>query len=240
MLADWITPEPITVHTYTGLDRCRSILEDGRIRHLLLVDGGWLVGVLDAATVQAAEDDLLAGDLAARRVPTVPMQSTLVEVLDLLQGSPTDVVVITDGGRPVGVFTEHDAMRLAARELPEEVGLEDWLTPVVTRVEAGARAVEARGLLEQALHRHLVVTLDGRLHGVLSWRDLEGVGDEVLVAECVRPLQWRLGDGDSLRDAARSMAEHHIGLLPVMADGQLRGVVSRLDVAAALRERLHR
>lgn len=234
-----MTPEPITVDLDTPVARCRSLLGDGRIRHLPLLDDGWLVGVVDAAVVDGADDHARAGDLDVRKVPSVPVDTPLPAVLEALQGTEADVVIVTDGGRPIGLFTEHDAVRLAARELPATLGLDAWLTPTVSTIEASSPVAAARLRLSEEVNRHLVVTLQGRLHAVLSWRDLLNVAEGAQVAECVKPVQWRLATSSSLKEAAATMARNHIGLLPIVTpDGRLCGVVSRTDVAAALYEHL--
>ena len=239
MLAEWMTPEPITVDVDTPVSRCRAILEDGRIRHLPVLDGGWVVGVLDAVALEDADDHAVAGDLEVHRVPSVALGTPLAEALDALQGSVTDVVVITDGGAPVGLFTEHDAVRLGARELPEGLALSRYATRPLRTIDASASVADARARLAEDVQRHLVVMLQGKLYAVLSWRDLVGARDSSLVSERVKPVQWRIGWSTGMREAAATLARNHIGILPVVdTAGHPEAVVSRTDVMAALVEHL--
>ncbi len=239
MIAEWMTPEPIVVDVDTSVRRCRSILEDGRIRHLPVVEGGWLLGVLDAVDVQGASDEARAGDLPVRRVPTARPDASLLEVVEALRDTDGDVVVIVEQGTPVGLFTEHDAVRLGARLLDEDLSIEPYATHPVATIDACATASEARSRFERQVQRHLVVLHEGKLYAALSRRDVVNERPTALVSECVRPVQWRITWSTPLREAARIMAKNHIGLLPIIdAAGDVRGVLSRTDIIVALAEYL--
>ena len=87
--------------------------------------------------------------------------------------------------------------------------------------------------------RHLVVTNGGKLHGVVSFRDLvsSSVQDrrQLAVHDVMRTDDVRVAAPDeSIRDAAQRMVIHHIGCLPVRAkDGELLGILTRTDLLNA-------
>lgn len=235
MTTTWMTPDPVVVEVGTTVAASCVLLDTHAIRHLPVVDDGWLVGVLHAADLRAAEPGARVEDLNPQPAPLVSVEAAIEEVLDTLAATNGDVVVVTDGGRPIGVFSEHDVVLRASRILDDAIPLERYLTRPVSTIATTAKVEDARKQLDDSVHRHLVVTLDSRLFGVLSWRDLVDAEPGATVAECVKPLQYRLEYGASCRRAAEQMARHHIGVLPVMKDGELVGIVSRTDILAALR-----
>lgn len=240
MLTDWMTPEPITVDVDTPLERCRALLSEGRIRHLPVLEGGWLIGVLDGVSIEGAtEETRTAGDLTVRRAPSMALGAEPKEVLAALQDTDNDVVILTDEGRPAGLFSEHDAVRLGAEHLQTELTLERYATRSLATIDANATAEEARQRFAAEVQRHLIVLHDGRLYAILSWRDVENTAEGMLVSECVRPVQWRIGWSSSLKDAASTMASNHIGALPIVDPaGNVEGILTRTDVMTALLETL--
>jgi CBS domain-containing protein len=87
--------------------------------------------------------------------------------------------------------------------------------------------------------RHLVVTSDGELAGVISERDLGGRhGEGVREGRSVEEMMSRrVVSGTprmTLRDAANLMRGRMIGSLPVLDDGKLVGIVTATDVLDAM------
>ncbi len=98
--------------------------------------------------------------------------------------------------------------------------------------------------LVSLLGRHkigaVVVVEDGRTVGIVSERDvvrrLGEVGAEVLslrVADLMSADVVTCGPDDALDDIAEQMTERRIRHLPVLADGELAGIVTIGDVVAA-------
>jgi len=87
--------------------------------------------------------------------------------------------------------------------------------------------------------RHLPVLREGRVVGIVSERDVLAaqaeMGNEANrrpVREAMRhPVQLSEPDEDLARVAAR-MADHKIGCVPVVSDGQLVGMLTRSDILA--------
>jgi CBS domain-containing protein len=110
--------------------------------------------------------------------------------------------------------------------------------PVVT-IGSDESADEALRRMRRHRIRHLVVTSDGELAGMISERDLGGPHgeatrrgrsvDDLMTARVVsaRPTM-------TLRDAANLMRGHMIGSLPVVKGRELVGIVTATDVLDAL------
>lgn len=107
-------------------------------------------------------------------------------------------------------------------------------TRVVT-IESSESASSAWSLMKRHRIRHLVVTDNGDLVGVISERDLGGLnGDDVrkgrTVADLMNSRVVSAEPTTTLREAANLMRGHLIGCLPVLQDDRLVGIVTATDV----------
>jgi len=107
-------------------------------------------------------------------------------------------------------------------------------TPVVT-IDSAESAGVAWSRMRQHHIRHLVVTDNGRLAGVVSDRDLGGQrGAELRKDRMVEDLMTRrvvsVESKMTLRQAANLMRGRLIGSLPVVDDDRLVGIVTATDV----------
>ena len=123
------------------------------------------------------------------------------------------------------------------------------MTRTVVAVKPRDSVVDARALLEKHRINQLPVLVDGRLVGIVADRDLRDAFPQVL------PIPGRLGGGKLFREpegvtiedvmtrnvacvtpehtvleAVHLMRRERIGALPVVAEGQLVGILSRSDV----------
>jgi len=111
-------------------------------------------------------------------------------------------------------------------------------TPVVT-VEAHAPARRARDLMKHRRIRHLVVTDDTRLVGVVSQLDLEREGgvrmpEDRRVEEVMTSSVATADANATLRQAAKLMWGRQVGSLPVLDGDRLVGIVTATDVLEVL------
>jgi CBS domain-containing protein len=107
-------------------------------------------------------------------------------------------------------------------------------TNVVT-IEPTDTASAAWSRMQQRRIRHLVVTENGELVGVLSERDLGGrsgasVRKGKSVGELMSPKVVSVGPETTLREAANLMRGRLVGSLPVVEDERLVGIVTATDV----------
>ncbi len=107
-------------------------------------------------------------------------------------------------------------------------------TRVVTIDSAEAASAAWSGMRQHRI-RHLVVTENGRIAGVISDRDLGGQrGAELRKGRTVADLMTRrvvsVASNMTLRQAANLMRGRLIGSLPVVDDDRLVGIVTATDV----------
>jgi acetoin utilization protein AcuB len=125
----------------------------------------------------------------------------------------------------------------------------DMMTKDVITVPAEMPVLEARQLMVQKRIRHLLVTENGKLVGIITDRDirlnLPSPATSLSVWE-VNYLLARLtvgavmsggvisvGPERDVKDAARIMLDHKIGALPVVDSGGIVGILTETDIVRA-------
>lgn len=112
----YMTREPYSVASTDTLARVRHLMLVHGIRHLPVIDGGRLVGVVTDRDVVAIESvpgiDLAHVEVA--RVMSRPIQvwgeTPLDEVSELMTKRKADCVVVQGGHGVAGIFTASDAI----------------------------------------------------------------------------------------------------------------------------------
>ena len=111
------TREPYSIPSTTSLARAREVMTSHEIRHLPILDGAKLVGVVRSESLAAVEAipgvDLEHVDVA--RVMTQPVcvwgSAPLDEVSAVMADTKADCVVVLGGQGVQGIFTAVDALR---------------------------------------------------------------------------------------------------------------------------------
>ena len=112
----------------------------------------------------------------------------------------------------------------------------------------------AINLMREGGYRRLPVVDRGRLVGIITDRDLRRAAnspfvvreqwydnfilDHIEVGSCMTPNPLTIEPTASIVEAARLMRNHKIGGLPVVADGQLVGIITETDLLDFLIEQL--
>lgn len=128
--------------------------------------------------------------------------------------------------------------------------VDEIMSPKPVSVEADQTVREAlRRLITEDI-RHLPVVDQGALVGMVSDRDVRGLASEVLsgnelseqlsrpVSEVMSSDVVSVDPETEIGEAIDLMIEHRIGALPVVADTQLVGILSYVDVLRAARPAL--
>ena len=90
-----------------------------------------------------------------------------------MAGRHIGAVLVTEGGRLTGIFTERDMVNrvIAAGRDPDGTVLAEVMTGNPRTVEGDTPAVAALRVMQNGQFRHLPVMRDGYLTGILSLRD---------------------------------------------------------------------
>lgn len=255
---DVMTGVPVTVSPSTTCAACAEAMRRSDVRHLVVTTAtGALAGLVsDTAVFQQGAFDgpswvparpdldgasiasvVRAAEAVARSTPLPALLARLLEVED------DAVVIVGEGDAPVGLFTELDAVRLAASELTDAPTVQASMATVLVTGTADTPLQDAWELLEENGIRHLPIRAGSRVVGIASIRDLMLLGPSIvgggtlaqLLADAPGPVLSTLGEVP-LRVAAERMAAHRVDALPVIGrDGALDGLVTATDVIRAWR-----
>lgn len=170
------------------------------------------------------------GELARQQPATCAPGATLREALSEMDRRHIgSIVVAGPGGAAEGILTRHDVLaKVALAEVPLDTAVSEVMTSPVHTLTADHSAEDAALLMSRHGIRHVPVTLDGRVVGVVSERDLfalqrlslKHVGNSIRLAADVPALQAAAAD---VRRLARSLLGQGVQAR------QLTGLVSHLN-----------
>ena len=114
----------------------------------------------------------IGGVMRTKLVTARPDESAADAIRRMLASGIGSVIVIEDNA-PVGMFTERDVLRLAGDGTDfEAIPVRRAMTPRPLTVAAGDDILEASQMMAERKLRHLPVTEDGNLVGIVSMRDV--------------------------------------------------------------------
>jgi CBS domain-containing protein len=83
------------------------------------------------------------------------------------------IVVVDDAQQCIGIFTERDAIRIVAQNVPLDAPLEKIMTKNPFTVNEDSNFEEAKSIIKSAKIRHLpVIDTNGKLVGLISVRQI--------------------------------------------------------------------
>jgi acetoin utilization protein AcuB len=118
-----------------------------------------------------------------------------------------------------------------------------YMTPFPYSIDIEAPLAEAHAFLRERRIRHLPVTREGRLAGILTDRDIKlalgpDLGSpperELAVRDVYQPDSYVVDASESLEDVAATMAERHVGSALVTRGDKLVGIFTTTDACRAL------
>lgn len=119
-IAEWMTPLPHTVGQEQTLSAAQALMDKHHIRHLPVLHGGKLVGLLserDVGLIGALNDvnpDEVKVEEAMSPEPwTVRHDSAVTDVIrEMTRHKYGSAVVVDAHGKLLGIFTTHDALQV--------------------------------------------------------------------------------------------------------------------------------
>jgi len=114
---EFTTPNPITANEDTSIEDLRSLMAEHGIRHLPIVNGNRVVGIISdrdlrvIAGLDLREKSLVsAKDIMAEDPFTVSSEATLDEVAFEMSNRKIGSVIVNEGNSFLGIFTATDAL----------------------------------------------------------------------------------------------------------------------------------
>jgi len=136
------------------------------------------IGRIELRTEQARQ--------VARPEPlTVQRGTPLGEALRQMQAARGETVLVCDGHRLVGIFTEHDVLtRVIGRDAPADGSIDEFMTADPHTIDADATLHAALTAMERGGYRNLpLVEEDGTLVALLRQQDVLGYVAEAFPQE---------------------------------------------------------
>ncbi|MES9974731.1 MAG: CBS domain-containing protein, partial [Candidatus Thiodiazotropha sp.] len=172
-------------------------------------------------------------------VETVSADSPIGKVLLRMEEKQISCIVAIDKDRrPIGIFTEQDAIRLMAENLSiDNISMCDVMSLNPLTADENTDFHDAYRIMTEKHFRHLlVVDSQGYLVGLVSEADfLHHMGMEYLVElKTVESAMTRhvvtLNPADTVVKAVRLMAERHISCVVVCEEGKPEGILTERDI----------
>jgi CBS domain-containing protein len=174
LASEVMTPHPRVITATASLRNAAQIMTDHAIHRLFVIGADERVaGVLSTRDLAAAVADArLAMHLSAMMTsPIVQLdhRAPLSAAIELLSHIQITGVIVTEDGRPIGVFTQLDA--LASRDLPRSTPIETTFDAAVICLPHDTKLHRAAAHAAQLDVRRVVVCRDREAIGIVSGLD---------------------------------------------------------------------
>lgn len=248
-----MTKNPMTASVEDPLDEVMRVMDNNDIRHLPVLDGDKVVGVLSdrdllEATGWLPESQRPEGspkavrDLKlARPVTCGPDDTTVMIASDMTSRGIGCLPVLEDDGL-VGIITEMDIMRAyldISQHERSSANLKRPVTELMTQPPHSLTPTSTLGeaaKLEVDLHvRHLPVLDDRRLVGIVSDRDIrrargQGKDESTLLSAIMSTELLTIEPEEPLWRAASLLLQGHISALPIVDEENCVGIIALIDL----------
>jgi CBS domain-containing protein len=116
-------------------------------------------------------------DAKGPAVHSIEPHVTVLAATQRMNAQRIGALVVTDGGRVAGMFTERDVLRVVGEQRdPAKLLVRDVMSTPVACCEPGMSIDDARGVMKNRRIRHLpVVNAAGKLLGMISIGDLNAL-----------------------------------------------------------------
>ena len=136
---------------------------------------------------------ILVKDLMSTNVNVFENESTAKEVVEAMSNCDLDFVIVVQSRKPTGIITERDVIvRMLTQGLDPStvIARAIYTNPLVT-IEETATVQEAADLMKEWKIKHLPVTSNGKIAGMLNYLDIAFNVPELLSAmkELYRPTK---------------------------------------------------
>ncbi len=132
-----------------------------------------------------------------REVATIAESQTVLAAARVLVERNIGSLVVTDGQRPVGIFTERDILRLTAREpgALESIQIGGVMTRDVVTADPDDSVASVMDVMTRNRIRHVPILAEGELAGIVSIGDLVNACRESAESENSQLRQYIQGVG---------------------------------------------
>lgn len=163
-----------------GYREAYHLMRSHQVRHLLVVDArGRPEGIVSLTDFERHMSQAYyrrlkdVQSVMQHSLPAIAPQATIAEAVSAMVEHQSGCVVVVEGGRPVGMLTERDMVRLYRQHASRQLPMAGVMTPDPICITASTAVTEAAELMHGRHIRHLpVVNEQGLLIGLVCEADL--------------------------------------------------------------------
>jgi signal-transduction protein with cAMP-binding, CBS, and nucleotidyltransferase domain len=156
----------------------------GKYRHLLVRGRhGKIIGIVSMRRIlniavelgQGLSETRKLGDIAAGAIESVAADTSVQETVGIMVKKNVTAVVVTENGKPAGIFTERDVLkRVAAKEMPvKETKIKQVMTaPIITMPETALVGDVLAEMSRRDIRNMPVKADNGDLIGLISMPEI--------------------------------------------------------------------
>ncbi len=127
-IRDWMTVDPVTVASSTTLPKAYWLMVENRIRRLLVVDGGKLVGIVtmedlrgsfhtDIIAINPLKVNQILSEMPVRQLMskdpiTIDPNTNVIEAAKAMLEHKISTLPVVESGKVVGIITESSLFRV--------------------------------------------------------------------------------------------------------------------------------
>lgn len=179
-LVGFMSAPVLSAPAHMGYREAYHLLKSHQVRHLLVLDERkqpvGIVSLTDFERHLSQAYYRRLKDVQAvmqHSLPTIAPQACIAEAVFAMAEQQSSCVIVVDSGRPVGLLTERDVVRLYRQHAGRQVPVATVMTPEPACIKAHTPVTVAAELMHSRHIRHLpVVDEAGLLIGLVSEADL--------------------------------------------------------------------
>lgn len=250
-----MTKNPVTIRKGSTLDRALDLMDEHDIRHLPVMGPKGVAGVISDRQLLEATGGLhprqrealesqewKVSEILQAPAVTVSAGDPVASALAVFLKRHIGCVPVLDNGELAGIVTEVDVLKAYSRACRRgligpstDPRIDQHMTHNPITVQRDASGDEVRALMETKGVRHLPVMDGEALVGIVSDRDVRvcrgrGQLELTLVTELMSTVPETVTPETRVSSIALILCAEKISALPVVADGQLKGIATTLDV----------
>jgi CBS domain-containing protein len=139
---------------------------------------GKLAGIITASDLirgmpEAPETSMVVDEFMTREIVTINEDETVIAAAGIMGQQRVGSVIVTNGERPLGIFTERDLLStFIARSQPLDIPIGEACSGLMTSAPAGISIHEAARIMAAKHIRRLPIMKKKEIAGIITARDL--------------------------------------------------------------------
>lgn len=191
-------------------------------------------------SLEFSDAELNVADIMTETIITVDPHDTVALAIQEMARYKISCIIVTTGGRAVGILTERDVLRGAATRYSDFIHTpiaEEMSKPVIS-VDPGTTALAASRLMTARNIKRLLIVGEQQPVGVVTQTDITSALISMSPFKNITDLMTRdvvtVDAAATMTDAAQLMAASNISCVVILRDGKAAGIVTEKDIVQHL------